>query len=386
MDALRLVATADNHLSRYHARMSPARLEERRTRLRAGFAAAAEYALAHRAHLFLHGGDLFDSPSPTNADLRFVAACLERLASAGIPVFAVGGNHDTPSGRSVQGGVAPLAALASLGGLTYFGSPQLETSRVRLNGAELRIGGLTPSPGQNATDPLDALLGTEGEDVDIFLTHGALEGHGSGAQEPLLRLRTARRLPNLGLVVAGHVHARATERAGSAVLLAPGATEWMTHGETSQQPGFTSLLWRDGRVAGIEHIAVEPQPRVTLELEVEETGEQPHAAALALMERHASPDALARFRLSGAATRQQYADLRLRALQQSGEALYFHFDMDATGLRLRDEFARAATRGVRVSQPEEIAMVAAELIAGEPDPSERARWTEARDALLEHYR
>jgi DNA repair exonuclease SbcCD nuclease subunit len=385
MSTVRIIATADNHLSRYHARMTPARLERRRERLRQAFGEAVSYTVEWGAHLFLHGGDLFDSPSPTNADLAFVAGCLRRLDAAGIAVFAAGGNHDTPSGRTVQGGVAPLSPLASLGGLTYFGAPTLDKREVAAGGATLCIGGLTPAPGHNPIDPLGALTGPEGEDIAIFLTHGALEGHGLGAEEPVLRLRTARALPNLALAVAGHVHAYASERAGGAVLLAPGATEWLTHGETAHPPGFASLLLEDGRVTHLEHIPVEPQPRVTLELVMEEVLGDPHEAALELIRQNSSPEAIVRLRVRGAATREQYTSLKLRRLQELGEEMNFHFDLDATGLHLREEFSRDVVRGVRVSQPQEIAAVAEELLEAEESARERALWTAARDEILGHY-
>nr|MDQ3328096.1 DNA repair exonuclease [Chloroflexota bacterium] len=238
MTSVRIVATADNHLSRPYARMSPAKLENRRERLRQAFGTAVTYAIEHQSALFLHGGDMFDTPSPTNADLAYVAACLRRLKDAGVRVFAAGGNHDTPSGRTVQGGVAPLFSLARLHGLTYYGSTELGRTTVEVGGAPLCIAGLTPAPGQNAMDPLEALMGSAGEGVQIFLTHGAIEGQGASTQEPVLRRRSAAALPGLRLVIAGHIHRHAAEWVGGALLLAPGATEWMTHGETGAPPGF----------------------------------------------------------------------------------------------------------------------------------------------------
>ncbi len=385
MSTLRIVATADNHLSRYYARMSPVKLERRRERLREAFGRAVSHAVEQGAQLFLHGGDLFDSPSPTNADLAFVARCLHRLNAAGVAAFAAGGNHDTPSGRTVQGGVAPLSPLASLSGLTYFATPRLEKRQITVAGVPLCIAGLTPSPGQNPIDPLATLLGPEGQDVNVFLTHGAIEGHGLSAEEPVLRLRTAAALPNLVLAVAGHVHAPATERAGRALLAAPGATEWMTHGETDHQPGFLSLLIEDGRVTNVEHIPIRPQPRATLDLVMEDIEGDAHKAATELLQAHSSPETLTRLRIMGAATREQYTALRLRQLQELGEELNFHFDLDATRLHLKEEFARDVVRGVRVSQPQEIATVAQERIEAEESEHERALWAAARDELLGHY-
>lgn len=381
----RIVATADNHLSRFHARMTPAKLEERRARLRAGLQAAVSHALTRRADLFLLGGDVFDSPSPTNADLLFVAACLHKLQAAGITVLGVGGNHDTPSGRTVQGGVAPLSPLADLGGLVYFGSPQLEKTLVRVRGEKLCVGGLTPLPGHNPIDPLEALLGPEGGDVQVFLTHGAIEGHGYGGTEPVLLRRTAASPPNLALALAGHVHAFSTERAGAATLVAPGATEWLTHGETDTRPGFVEMELKEGRITEVKHVSTVPQPRVTLDLDLTELQGDIHEVALEYLEAHSSPETLMRFRVSGTITREMYAGLQLRRIQESGESMNFHFDLDATRLALQDKFSRDVVRGVKVSQPQEISLVAEELMQAADSPEQRTRWIEARDRLLSHY-
>ncbi len=382
---VRIVATADNHLSRFHARMTPLKLEERRRRLRAGLDAAVSYAVREQADLFLMGGDTFDSPSPTNSDLRFVAECLGRLRSAGIATLGVGGNHDTPSGRTVQGGVAPLAPLADLGGITYFGTPDLQTTMLRVRDEELCIGGVTPMPGHNPIDPLEALLGPGGEAVQVFLTHGAIEGHGSGGAEPVLRKRTAATLPRLRLTISGHIHAYATERAGAALLVAPGATEWMTHGETGSRPGFVDLTLDGGEVREVRHITTSPQPRVTLELDLTHEMRDPHETALESLEAASSPDTLMRFRILGTVSREQYVALKLRQLQEQGEAFNFHFDLDATQLMLRDEFSTDVVRGLKVSQPQEISLVADELMASSESEEDRAWWRDARDELLRHY-
>ena len=73
-----LVATADNHLGHYSARMPFTRLEERRGILRGGFYRAVDYALRHKATAFLHAGDLFDTVDPRNAERVAVAQRLAR--------------------------------------------------------------------------------------------------------------------------------------------------------------------------------------------------------------------------------------------------------------------------------------------------------------------
>src|SRR5439155_13728599 len=119
-ETVRAVVTADNHLNRFYARMTPQKLSQRRRYLRDGFKAAVAYAVQRPAHLFFIAGDLFDQPDPRNVDRAFVAHCLVRLREAGIQVFAVGGNHDTPRQSTEQGGSAPQEVYSQLGALTLF--------------------------------------------------------------------------------------------------------------------------------------------------------------------------------------------------------------------------------------------------------------------------
>ncbi|MBZ4686901.1 MAG: repair protein SbcD/Mre11 [Clostridia bacterium] len=48
-------------------------------------------AKKHRVHALLHGGDLFDTPSPA---LAVCSGFIPILAEAGVPLYAIAGNHD----------------------------------------------------------------------------------------------------------------------------------------------------------------------------------------------------------------------------------------------------------------------------------------------------
>lgn len=71
-------------------------------RVRDGFLGLREsidQMLAAGVDLVLHGGDLFHRSHPTIAEIVFVRRQLERLSSAGIPVYGVTGNHDFANDR-----------------------------------------------------------------------------------------------------------------------------------------------------------------------------------------------------------------------------------------------------------------------------------------------
>src|SRR5512147_740694 len=151
-----IVVTGDNHLSAYLPRLSPQRRAERRERLRAGFTAAVDYAIAEHARLFVQAGDLFDTPSPSNQDRAFVAASLARLRAAGIVCAGIGGNHDTPRMLSEQGGNAPQHVYAALDGMQYFvRNDALVPVLLELDGLRVAVAGLSNNPvALPGSDPL----------------------------------------------------------------------------------------------------------------------------------------------------------------------------------------------------------------------------------------
>ncbi|HOP74799.1 MAG TPA: metallophosphoesterase [Bacillota bacterium] len=61
------------------------------------FSYIVRYTIEYKADGLLIAGDLFDSPSIQPPHLQMVVECLAPLKEAGIPVFAIEGNHDRPS-------------------------------------------------------------------------------------------------------------------------------------------------------------------------------------------------------------------------------------------------------------------------------------------------
>src|SRR5690349_18199122 len=104
---IKAVVTSDNHLGAYWARFRPEKLEARRRALQNNFARVVEYAIENCADLFLHAGDWFDRPDPRNAERLFVAKQVQRLRDAGIPIYAIAGNHDSPRSLGYDGGISP---------------------------------------------------------------------------------------------------------------------------------------------------------------------------------------------------------------------------------------------------------------------------------------
>ena len=270
MSGARVVATADNHLGRFYDRMSPKKLEDRRRYLRLGFRAAVDHALDWRAHLLVIAGDLFDTTDPRNIDRSFVANCLADLRDAGIRVFAIGGNHDTPRQSVEQGGFLPQEVYSSLGALTFFeDTAAISTEYMEIDGYRLAVGGISPDPAASpGSDLLHNLYWDEGHagaDMSLLLLHGQVENYATpNSPEPVFALASLEKIAASAFII-GDSHRPAYKKVGGSAIVVPGATERMTFGENPDVPGFVALELAPGEVH-YERIQLPGQPRVELEI------------------------------------------------------------------------------------------------------------------------
>lgn len=348
-----LVVTGDNHLSPALPRLSPARRHERRAWLQRGFQAAVDYAIDHHAALFINTGDLFDSPAPSNRDRAFVATQLHRLSEAGIVCIAISGNHDTPRMQTEHGGESPQQVYAALHELHYIAANEiLEPQLLTLNGLRVAILGLSNNPvAAPGSDPLAAArwsdaatLALAEADVALLILHAAIEGLARPSEgERIVTLASLDALPNaFQTVLAGHIHRYARQRMGKREVAVIGATERMEFGASAGAPGFVWIELGSGGARKIEHIRTEPQRRVDVSLSVRDLWPQDDAPAnpleviRAALEPHASPETMARLRLTGEATRERYHQLALREVILMGQQRFFSLDVDTSGMTISD--------------------------------------------------
>lgn len=269
-----IVVTGDNHLSAPLPRLSPQRRADRRQRLRNGFAAAASHAIQQHARLFLHVGDLFDTPTPSNEDRAFVAGELARLREAEILCAAIGGNHDTPRMSTEQGGESPLQVYARLGGLHYFAAQDaLEPLVLTLDDLRLALLGLSNNPvSPPGSDPLTGvpLRDPEGQleraDVALLMLHAGIEGlcQPNEGERIVARASLAALPPLVKVVVAGHIHRYASEKVDGRGVVVTGATERMEFGAAHNSSGFAWLEVDRGGLRRAEHVRVQEQPRADM--------------------------------------------------------------------------------------------------------------------------
>lgn len=389
-----IVFASDSHLNKHYARMTPDQLAERRRRLRAGLEQTVDYALAERADLYIHGGDLFDGPNPRAVELMWTAGQLKRLAAAGIRTLLIGGNHDIP--RSREAGATPqrLYDVVELAHV-FTRDTAVEWWTADVGGVRLAVGGLPPDPRLPAdADPLAALvepLEPPAADARILITHYAVEGRLHPlAEEPTIRRSSIADLAGrVDCVLVGHVHdALDAEIAGVQVVF-PGPTERLSFGEIDVRCGFVRLdvtRGPEGPAVRARHIHIDPQP---MRREVVRAGDlplgDPTAWLIARIRAVSAPDQILQLRLEGPLPRAAYHALRVREAWEVGNDLNFYFDLDRRGLTVEAEPGEARGAGERASARAELASVADQLRAAAEDPAERVLLEEARSLVLSRY-
>jgi exonuclease SbcD len=96
---MKIVHFADLHLGvENYGKTDPATgLNSRLNDFLAALDQLVDYALENRVDLVIFGGDAYKTREPTQTQQREFARRISRLASAGIPVFLLVGNHDLPN-------------------------------------------------------------------------------------------------------------------------------------------------------------------------------------------------------------------------------------------------------------------------------------------------
>ena len=148
-----LLFASDRHLNRHYGRMTPEQLLGRRRWLREGLKQTVDHALAVKADLYVHGGDLFDGPNPRATEMIWAAGQFQRLADGGVRSLLIGGNHDIP--RTRAGGATPQRLFSAVRQAHVFTDPtRVEWWTGEVGGLRLAIGGLPPDPRLERIDPL----------------------------------------------------------------------------------------------------------------------------------------------------------------------------------------------------------------------------------------
>lgn len=376
------VLTGDNHLGTNYARFRPEQLEERRTRLREAFGEVVNAAIEKQVDLFLHTGDLFDRPDPRNIEREFVAKQWRKLGEAGIPIFAIAGNHDCSRSVGYGGGIVPQEEAHALGALHLFRKTDvIESKTIKTkSGHSVRVSGITTDFNRaSELCPLQSLSLQRSEQqtgeaatLEIVLLHYGIEGwmpHSEGG-EPILSLNNLESL-QVDFIGVGHLHQRLhqTLRSGALVVNA-GSSERLDFGEERHDCGYTFLELRPGNVKAT-HIKTRMQSMKTEDFSIDncreslqnEIGEGAKATRLMALiceriEHISHSDLLLRFRLTGALPLELYHAMDLIKLQEFALARNFHCQFDTEKMHVYDPtYDLPEGYGVSFDVGEELALI-----------------------------
>lgn len=389
---LRIVFTSDNHLNRYYAKMTRDQLRERRLRIRRAFKETVDFAIKQGAHLYLHGGDLFDNPDPNPIELAYVAREFKRLRDHGVKVLAISGNHDMP--RFMGESATPIRIYQELDAVRVFSKrTEAEFERFEFDGTSVAVGGIAPDPRNSAdSDPLEGVTINPPEaDVKILLLHGGVEDAvPPGFDDALYKKSTIAALKQIDYFLVGDIHNTQKLSVEHATVLIPGATERLTFGEIKNEPGFYYLEFDGRRPARLQRKLIDPQPMRRHELRCGNLpAEDPTTYIFEELRGISAKEQLTQLRMEGILDRDTYHQLKFFDIWRLGNELNFYFDLDKSEVELRarsDENVGNVIPEERVDVERELERVADELYDRAETEDERTVIQEARARVVNMYR
>ncbi len=401
--SLKIIATADNHLSPVLPRMSALRAQRRRKYLQDAFARVVSTAIADRYDIFIQAGDLFDDQSPTNEDRAFVAEQFHRLRSADIPVFAVSGNHDMPRQSTEHGYSAPLEVYRQAGLIHYFAATNVvHPILIETNKGSVAVGGLSYySALRYIRDPLAAADWEDPEDLfskaqfRVLVVHAEIESaFTTDDSAQVIRKTTIEALPHIDLLITGHIHRFRCEKIGAAACVVTGPSERIDAGDNPAEAGYAGICIDNSHVVTADHIHMEPQPQYIVDLPAaelwDENSADPAQAVIDRLEKYCGAETMLKARISGFITPEQYRIFNTQKIIRWGSARCFTFQLQLDALRIAYEkthMPRTLGRAERTEPIRVIEQLFEDRIAqAGADAHERELWESARDDVIKRMR
>lgn len=389
---IKIVFTADNHLNRYYAKMTRDQLRERRRRVRQAFRETIDFAIKQGAHLYLHGGDLFDNPDPGPLELAFVAREFKRLQEHGVKILAISGNHDMP--RFMGESATPIRIYQELDALRVFSKrTEAEFETFDIDGTRIAIGGVAPDPRADPdTDPLEGVeINPPEADIKILLLHGGVEDAvPPGFQDGLFKKSTIAALKQIDYFLVGDIHFTNKLNVEHATVLIPGSTERLTFGEIKNEPGFYYLELDKNRPIRMTRKLLEPQSMRRHELRCGNLpADNPTDYVFEELRGISHSDQLLQLRMEGILDRDAYHKLKFFDIWRLGSELNFYFDLDKSQIELRargDDETGNPVPEERVDVERELERVADEIFDTAENDDERLLIQDARARVINLYR
>ncbi len=331
---MKIIHFADLHLGiENYGRIDPATgMSSRLNDFLAVFDELVEFALKEKTDLVLFCGDAYKTREPTQTQQREFARRINRLATAGIPVFLLTGNHDLPNaiGRATATEIFDTLAVKNV-----YVANRPDVYRISTPGGTIQVVALpwlrrstllTRDDTKNLNmeqvnrmmeEALTQVIADKAASLDpslptILASHvlagDARVGRGSETlmsigREPAVLLSNIA-LPAFDYVALGHIHKRQVLSENPPVVYA-GSLERVDFGEENDEKGFYAVEILPDETGGKRRVTYEFHPVrarrfLTVSVNIGEEEANPTSAvlsAIAQQKDHAK-DAIVRLNIS----------------------------------------------------------------------------------------
>lgn len=321
---IRILFCADTHLGFDLPLRARVERRHRGPDFFASFQRVLDRARGCRADLLVHGGDLFFRSRVPAAIVDRAYAMLDRLASDGVPIVIVPGNHERSN--------LPVSLWLSHPRIHVLAGPR--TIVFDVGGMRVAVAGF-PSVREGVGPRFPSLLAATGwreteADLRLLVLHQTIEGAQVGPADYTFRhgadvIPRSELPPEFDAVLAGHIHRaqmlRRPRPDGSFLpVVYSGSTERTSFAERLEPKGFyviEAIPGRDRGRAGLafEFVSLPARPMVEILLVPGlPPGELP--AFLAACAAEIDPDAVVRLRCAGDVPDETLRLLTSRLLRQ----------------------------------------------------------------------
>ena len=339
-----------------------------------------DYAIDARVDLVLFCGDAYKSRDPSQTHQREFARRVARLSAAGIPVFLLVGNHDSPNvnAHATALEIFPTLDVAN----THIGG-RLDTYQVQTNAGPLQIvalpwirrgdfmasGDVRGMDHEQINKAIESRIETaialhaESLDADIpavFAGHVTVTQARLASEQSMMLghdhklTGSSVALPQFDYVALGHIHRHqvlARTASGLPRMAYAGSPQRVDFGEEKDDKGFCvielDVAARQGeRLRNFEFVKIDARRFVTVSARVTAADTDPTASVVKAIERADVADAVVRVRVampSEAEARLRGADIRKALSGAHYVASVTHEITDARRARIGDADARSLT-------------------------------------------
>jgi exonuclease SbcD len=311
---MKIIHFADLHLGvENYGRIDPATgLSTRLNDFLAVFDELVDYALKNKVDLVLFCGDAYKSREPTQTQQREFARRINRLATAGIPVLLLTGNHDLPNaiGRATAteifdtlavknvyvaskpetykipttGGMVQVVAIPWLRRSALLASEDTKNLNMEQLNQQMQEA-ITQTISKKAAELDSSLPAILAAHVSVGSAKAGSESMMSIGQEPILLLSSVT-LPAFDYIALGHIHKQQVLNENPPVVYT-GSLERIDFGEENDTKGFyvVDILTTKGgkRKVSYKFHPVNARRFLTISLDLKEEETDPTATVLGVI-------------------------------------------------------------------------------------------------------